>query len=155
MNSETYEQECVPFVVRGDILHTWPCLKWSFHDWATKCAHIKLTFRVHPKDQCDQVQWENEAVSYVDATVGDFIEHVFPQQESRKVKPGPFDQFPLSEFSLYSGYNYMHELFDSQHELFRAIRWRNTGLGKYTITTFNTNQSVALSTYWQLFLCNN
>lgn len=128
--ASNYESESVPFVLRDDALHCWPSLHWSLQDWADKCRETKLTYRVHRKNNQQGVDWENEAVTYVQATVAQFVEHLGSSGPSAK-QSNPFGEFEPEHYCFYSSYNYMGKVFkQEQHkELLDSVRWQETPIG--------------------------
>ena len=115
--------ESVPFLVHESALSSWPCVRWSLQDWANKCQDIKLTFRVHKRNGQNQISWENDAHSYVKASIQQLVDHV--KHSHLSSDSNPFTPFPTEQYCYYSGYNHMNQVFDQENhkELFESVKW--------------------------------
>lgn len=136
-----YDTESSPFVIEAEdgALNSWPCAHWSLSEWAKQYGSVKFKFRVHKKKKSpsSEVNWENEAEGYVEATVAHLLEHVQGTSISAEkstdstttTEPNdanPFKGFPAEEYCFYSAYNYMNSL--SEASLLNSVRWSETGL---------------------------
>lgn len=128
-----------PFIIRHRALETWPCLSWTLDDWKRNCSdQTKFKFRVHkrkiPKDYFNKIDWENEAIDYVEASMSQFIDHInYQNQQKRQCKISKhnvFSKYSLTEYCLYSSYNYVDQMTDSvtRNNLNESIKWQDTGL---------------------------
>ncbi|RWS15965.1 HSPB1-associated protein 1-like protein [Dinothrombium tinctorium] len=115
-----------PIVFKNEKLRQWPCFKWSINDWITKCRRIKFPFRIHSIEKNQKVvQWENEAVAYLEATLDQFVEWQNLESVSEN---NPFYKFPKSEFWSYSSYNYMKDIFKTEQEVLQSVKWSDLKL---------------------------
>lgn len=130
-----YDTESSPFIIEASegALNSWPCASWTLDEWAESYDQIQFKFRVHQKKPhtSTEVHWENEAESYVEATVAHLLEHVQAKSTSTEKNPNdanPFEAFPKEEYVFYSGYNYMNKLSPAKPSLLNSVRWTETGL---------------------------
>lgn len=142
-----YDQQRDPFVIRN-ILNVWPCFQWSLQDWADKCHSTKFRFRVHKKTNKDSIDWENEAIDYIDATMSQLVDF-FEQNEQQSnqlsdIKINPFSAYPISEFCFYSGYNYMDQVLNKvqNSEIIDSIKWAELKLGESKLLNDASNSTI-------------
>lgn len=151
MLDQEFEQEDRPFIISDGVLNSWPCAHWTLRKWADQLAERRFTFRVHPiVPKCEQVNWENEAVAYVEATVAHLLAHtrITGQADAvdETIGTNPFEPFPADEYCFYSGYNYLNEGFLSGSSIVDSIRWQETGLPERKLLNDGRNSTLWLGT---------
>lgn len=124
-----------PFVIRHHALETWPCVSWTLDDWKQNCSdQTRFKFRVHKRKTAKdyEINWENEAIDYVEASMSQFIDHIKYQNkpEFKTSKHNVFSKYSLTEYCLYSAYNYVDQITDlvTRNSLNESIKWQNTGI---------------------------
>lgn len=146
------DHSSVPYVIRGHTLAKWPCIKWSARDWASQCQDSRFRFRIHTRnsDAATGIDWENEAIDYIEATVSHLVDYIEPQQQqcatTDSSPPSVFAKYPLDEYCLYSGYNYMDRIFKPGQALYDSINWKALDLGESKLANCAVNSTIWIGT---------
>ncbi|XP_048834876.1 HSPB1-associated protein 1 homolog isoform X3 [Brienomyrus brachyistius] len=105
-----------------DMTAGWPSLGWTAEHLAHVLGEKTVQFRVGKRQDDRKPLFETQC-SYVEATVWEFLSWTKGQGPC----PGPFSDFPRSEYWAYADYKYIAVLFQHKPAMFQDVPWSDFG----------------------------
>ncbi|KAL6100350.1 hspbap1 [Pungitius sinensis] len=106
-----------------DMAAGWPALLWTAERLSRCLGDQVVQFRLGRKEEANAPLFETQC-SYVEATLEHFLRWTRHHTGSC---PGPFCQYPRSEYWAYADYKYIALLLQDRPAMFQDVRWSEFG----------------------------
>ncbi|KAM8854878.1 HSPB1-associated protein 1 homolog isoform 2-T5 [Spinachia spinachia] len=106
-----------------DMAAGWPALLWTAERLSRCLGDRVVRFRLGRKKETNAPLFETQC-SYVEATLEHFLSWTLLQTGSC---PGPFCEYPSSEYWAYADYKYIALLLQDRPAMFQDVRWSDFG----------------------------